>query len=95
MTGSLITTSFIQGILIISRNVSLNQAGERARITKVKESMFIDTSLVRPWQVRAGRSICQPVDAVSQLEVFPIESSVHDRILDRGQGAVLIFPCQV
>lgn len=57
MTESLVVTSFIQGFLILFRNLSLRQAGGRASITKVKESMFIDIPLARPWKIRAGQYV--------------------------------------
>ena len=57
LTGSLVVTSFIQGCLILFRNLSLHQAGGQASITRVKDSMFIDIPLTRPWKVRAGQYV--------------------------------------
>lgn len=57
MAGSLILTSFIEGCLILFRNISLHQAGGKASITRVKDSMFIDIPLARPWKIRAGQYV--------------------------------------
>ena len=57
MAGSLISTSFIEGCFILFRNVSLYQIGGKASITRVKDSMFIDIPLARPWKIRAGQYV--------------------------------------
>lgn len=57
MAGSLSASSAIQIILILFRNLSAHQIRGRASLTKVKDSLFIDIPMVRPWQVRARQYV--------------------------------------